>query len=80
MSHVVFSLIIIYFHQQQNNDESLQIVAELLGIHVEDIQMWLCNRKIVSGREVFTKPMTYTEVCFMSLLFDLDVVSIFEQT
>ncbi|XP_071515653.1 unconventional myosin-Va isoform X4 [Panulirus ornatus] len=47
-----------------SKDESLHIVAELLGIPVEDIQKWLCHRKIVSGREVFTKPMTYTEATF----------------
>nr|XP_045614507.1 unconventional myosin-Va-like isoform X4 [Procambarus clarkii] len=47
-----------------NGDKSLHIAAELLGIPLEDIRMWLCNRKIVGGREVFTKPMTYTEATF----------------
>ncbi|XP_042231898.1 unconventional myosin-Va-like isoform X3 [Homarus americanus] len=45
-------------------DKSLHIAAELLGIQLEDIQKWLCHRKIVSGREVFTKPMTFTEATF----------------
>nr|XP_053650160.1 unconventional myosin-Va-like isoform X2 [Cherax quadricarinatus] len=46
------------------SDKSLHIVAELLGIPKEDIRMWLCNRKIVSGREIFTKPMTFSEATF----------------
>ncbi|XP_069970718.1 unconventional myosin-Va-like isoform X8 [Penaeus vannamei] len=45
-------------------DKSLKTVSELLGIDLEDIRKWLCNRKIVSGREVFTKPMTLTEAVF----------------
>lgn len=45
-----------------SNDRHLIIVTELLGIDFEQIRTWLCNRKIVSMREVFTKPMTVTQV------------------
>ncbi|KAK4298029.1 hypothetical protein Pmani_029591 [Petrolisthes manimaculis] len=47
-----------------SQDESLHIVSELLGIDAEELKMWLCHRKIVSGREVFTKPMTLREATF----------------
>ena len=46
----------------QKNDEFLCNVAELLKINGADLRKWLCNRKIVSGKEVFTKPMTASEV------------------
>ncbi|XP_045101361.1 unconventional myosin-Va-like isoform X4 [Portunus trituberculatus] len=45
-------------------DESLAIVAELLGISASELKMWLCHRKITSGREVFTKPVTLSEATF----------------
>ena len=46
----------------QSQDNSLGAVTNLLGIDQEDMKMWLCNRKITSGREVFTKPVTVAEV------------------
>ncbi|XP_050723307.1 unconventional myosin-Va-like isoform X3 [Eriocheir sinensis] len=46
------------------NDESLPIVAELLGVSEADLRMWLCHRKITGGREVFNKPMTLREATF----------------
>ncbi|XP_064089010.1 unconventional myosin-Va-like isoform X3 [Macrobrachium nipponense] len=45
-------------------DEALQIASDLFGVDVDDLRKWLCHRKIVSGREVFNKPMTVTEATF----------------
>ncbi|KAK7077772.1 Unconventional myosin-Va, partial [Halocaridina rubra] len=45
-------------------DESINIVSELLGVDVGSIRKWLCHRKIVSGREEFTKPITVDEATF----------------
>ncbi|XP_068247179.1 unconventional myosin-Va isoform X6 [Palaemon carinicauda] len=46
------------------NDESMQIASDLFGVDVDDLRKWLCHRKIVSGREVFTKPLTTSEATF----------------
>ncbi|KAB7505344.1 Unconventional myosin-Vb [Armadillidium nasatum] len=46
------------------NEEPLITCAELLGVSADDIKMWICNRKIVSGRDVYIKPMTLTEAVF----------------
>ncbi|KAL7645004.1 UNVERIFIED_CONTAM: hypothetical protein RMT77_004828 [Armadillidium vulgare] len=46
------------------NEEPLIMCAELLGVSADDIKMWICNRKIVSGRDVYIKPMTLTEAVF----------------
>ncbi|XP_046682194.1 unconventional myosin-Va isoform X2 [Homalodisca vitripennis] len=42
-------------------DSHLLILAELLGVDVQELRKWLCLRRIVSRREVFEKPMTLTE-------------------
>jgi myosin-5 len=41
-----------------DTDKHLKILAELLEIDLEEMQQWLCTRKIVSMREIFLKPMT----------------------
>ncbi|KAB0805025.1 hypothetical protein PPYR_01995 [Photinus pyralis] len=40
------------------NDEGLQIMSELLDIDKDQIQQWLCTKKIVSMRETILKPMS----------------------
>ncbi|GAB6032023.1 myosin I [Chamberlinius hualienensis] len=47
-----------------SSDPHLKAVAELLGIDKEQLRMWLCNRKIVSMREIFTKPMSVVQASF----------------
>ncbi|XP_076051638.1 dilute class unconventional myosin isoform X4 [Oratosquilla oratoria] len=44
------------------NDSAMLILEELLGLDRTEMAKWLCHRKIVSGREVFNKPMTLSEV------------------
>ena len=39
------------------NMTALKTMAELLEIEEEQIKKWLCHRKIVTGRETYTKPM-----------------------
>lgn len=46
------------------NDGHLVAVTELLGIDLDQIRTWLCNRKIISMKEIFTKPMTATQAVF----------------
>ena len=40
-----------------STDQSLKNFAELLEIEEDQIRKWLCNRKIVTGRETYTKPI-----------------------
>lgn len=63
----------------EKGDQALATVSELLGIEKEDYHKNLCTRKIITGREVFTKPMTKEEgissrnalaKCIYSKLFD----------
>ncbi|XP_076051644.1 dilute class unconventional myosin isoform X10 [Oratosquilla oratoria] len=46
------------------NDSAMLILEELLGLDRTEMAKWLCHRKIVSGREVFNKPMTLSEATF----------------
>ncbi|XP_070536020.1 unconventional myosin-Va-like isoform X2 [Ptychodera flava] len=39
-------------------DDSLPIVAQLLGIDGSQMKKWLCNRKIATVNEVMVKPLT----------------------
>ncbi|XP_071452238.1 unconventional myosin-Va isoform X1 [Hetaerina americana] len=39
-------------------DKHLKIFSQLMQIDAAEIGHWLCHRRIVSTREVFTKPMT----------------------
>ena len=38
-------------------NQSLRHFSELLEIEEDQIRKWLCNRKIVTGRETYTKPI-----------------------
>ena len=40
-----------------NKSENLQYFAELFEIEEDQIRKWLCNRKIVTARESYTKPI-----------------------
>ncbi|CAL4076665.1 unnamed protein product, partial [Meganyctiphanes norvegica] len=63
----------------EKGDKSLCTVSELLGIEKDDVHKNLCYRKIITGREVFTKPLTKDESvssrnalakCIYAKLFD----------
>ncbi|XP_006812831.1 unconventional myosin-Vb-like, partial [Saccoglossus kowalevskii] len=43
------------------DDISLSVVASLLGIDGEQMQRWLCNRKIVTVNETMIKPLTESQ-------------------
>ena len=49
-----------FFFQADN--ENLPVVCDLLGIDEAQMKKWLVNRKIVTVREVLTKPLTHTLV------------------
>lgn len=36
----------------------------MLGIDGDQMSLWLCNRKIVSMKEIFTKPVTAADAMF----------------
>ena len=40
-----------------SSNENLQFFAELFEIEADQIRKWLCNRKIVTARESYTKPI-----------------------
>ncbi|XP_017772501.1 PREDICTED: unconventional myosin-Va [Nicrophorus vespilloides] len=42
----------------QQGDKSLSVIGELLDIDVEELEQWLCIKKMVSMREVFLIPMS----------------------
>ncbi|KAG1680851.1 Unconventional myosin-Va [Nymphon striatum] len=48
----------------KSNDSHLIIICDLLGIDIDQMRMWLCNRKIESMKEIFTKPMTKSNAMF----------------
>ena len=50
----------------QNSDVHLPITCRLLGIDKEQMQYWLCNRKIVTANEVLTTPLTISQVAMFS--------------
>lgn len=43
-------------------DPHLLTAASLLGMEVDQLQKWLCNRRIATAQEVYTKPLTPTQV------------------
>lgn len=45
----------------EKNDPHLLALTELLQIDAGELRRWLCQRRIISMREVFDKPMTVTE-------------------
>lgn len=66
-------------------DQSLHTMASLLQIEEEQIRKWLCNRKIVTARETYTKPMGADAAlfardalskCIYSALFDWIVLQV----
>lgn len=46
------------------DDPHLAVATALLGIDRPQLATWLCNRKIVSMKEVFTKPMNVAQAVF----------------
>ncbi|XP_022081867.1 unconventional myosin-Va-like isoform X3 [Acanthaster planci] len=48
----------------EKNNESLPVLCELLGIEEVQMKKWLCNRKIITVREILTKPLTATQAVF----------------
>ncbi|XP_065187492.1 unconventional myosin-Va-like isoform X2 [Sycon ciliatum] len=42
------------------DDPHFPMVASLLGVDKNQLQKWLCNRKIQTGREVMVSPLTMT--------------------
>ncbi len=47
---------------------ALSTMASLLQIEEDQIRKWLCNRKIVTARESYTKPMNVEAVCLQYFL------------
>ncbi|XP_022250756.1 unconventional myosin-Va-like isoform X1 [Limulus polyphemus] len=45
-------------------DPHILIMSELLGIDCDQMKTWICNRKIQSMREVFTKPLSAEQALF----------------
>lgn len=43
-------------------DCSLENAATLLGVDPTQLHKWLCNRRIATAREVYTKPLTPSQV------------------
>lgn len=48
----------------EKDNENLPILCELLGIDVVQMRQWLCCRKIVTVREVLTKPLRHDIAVF----------------
>ena len=46
----------------QKNNENLPVLCDLLGIEEVQMMKWLCNRKIITVKEILTKPLTRTQV------------------
>lgn len=45
-------------------DKHLPLMAEMLGVDMEQMRHWLCQRKIVTANEVLTKPLTISQAYF----------------
>ena len=45
-------------------NENLHFFSELFEIEEDQIRKWLCNRKIVTARESYTKPIGAESVSF----------------
>ena len=37
-------------------------MCEMLGVDVEQMRKWLCNRKFITANEVLVKPLTKSQV------------------
>lgn len=46
----------------QEEDESLVIMCDLLGIEAQQMAKWICNRKITTMAEVLITPITADQV------------------
>ncbi|KAF2355766.1 IQ motif EF-hand binding site [Trinorchestia longiramus] len=46
------------------DDPALPVVCSLLKVSEEELRQWLCHRKIVSGGEVFIKPISAEQATF----------------
>ena len=53
----------------QKSDEHMELMAEMLGIDLEQMRYWLCHRKIVTATEVLNKPLTAAQVFALFRLF-----------
>ena len=53
-----------FFFHLQKDDPHLAAFSELLGVDFDLMRKWLCNRRIVSGREEFVKGMSESEALF----------------
>ncbi|KAK2149285.1 hypothetical protein LSH36_457g02032 [Paralvinella palmiformis] len=45
-------------------DKHLPLMAEMLGVDMEQMRHWLCQRKIVTANEILTKPLTISQAYF----------------
>ncbi|XP_033624983.1 unconventional myosin-Va-like isoform X2 [Asterias rubens] len=45
----------------EKNNENLPVLCDLLGIEEVQMMKWLCNRKIITVKEILTKPLTRTQ-------------------
>lgn len=45
------------------DDPHLLTAASLLGVEAAELQKWLCNRRIATSQDVYTKPLTPAQVC-----------------
>lgn len=64
--HVIY--IIGFFSLFQSKDSNLTNMCKLLGIEESQMRMWLCHRKITTVNEVLTKPLTASQVKYISKL------------
>jgi len=55
-------MVIVFVWRLQDTDVHLPITCRLLGIDKDQMQYWLCNRKIVTANEVLTTPLSLSQV------------------
>ncbi len=49
------------------DDGSLKVFAKLFEIEEDQMRKWLCNRKIVTARETYTKPVGQESVSILQI-------------
>eukprot|EP00039_Didymoeca_costata_P008450 m.112323 g.112323 ORF g.112323 m.112323 type:complete len:1040 (+) comp14087_c0_seq1:319-3438(+) len=57
------------------DDSHIKITSSLLGLNEANLKKWLTNRKITTGREAFTKPLTEEEARFSCHAFAKHIYS-----
>ena len=57
-------MFLVFVVSLQKDDPHLAAFSELLGVDFDLMRKWLCNRRIVSGREEFVKAMSESEAVF----------------